>query len=112
MPLADFNVGPDGNLAIVAQTTEADVTTALHLRFTGVEDLRWTPDAVPEPELGDLIEFSVVEIERVGSGWRIWLNPWYLREVAFRCASITLDGAEVVGTGRWLQADLPVRSAR
>lgn len=60
---------------------------------------------VPEP--GDRLELSVIELEHEPDGWRVWLNPWYIEEIEFRCDRITLDGAEVVGSGRWLQDDLP-----
>ena len=71
-----------------------------------------TPSHDRSNDLGsdeDRLELSVIEVERLLSGWRVWLNPWYLHEIEFRCADISLDDAEVSGTGRWLQDELPAR---
>ena len=110
-PLAEFRVGADRVLALTASVTDADATTEHYVRFTDVEHLTFTPRADSPLMSDDLVEFSAIEVEREGAGWRVWLNPWYSREVEFRCASIMLDRAEFVGTGRWLQDELPAQSA-
>jgi hypothetical protein len=111
VPSDAFAVGSDDRIAFVARVTEAGQTAEHHVEFNGVHDLVRRHGLAAASEPGDQLELSVIETEHGPSDWRVWLNPWYLEEVEFRCARILLDGAEVVGEGRWLQDELPTRSA-
>ena len=111
VPPDAFAIGSDGRIAFVARVTHAGQTAEHHVEFSGVRDFVRRPDLAAGRQPGDEIELSVIEIVHGPSDWRVWLNPWYLEEVEFHCARILLDGAEVVGEGRWLQDELPTRSA-
>jgi hypothetical protein len=106
-------VGADGRIAFTARVTDHGRMSEHRAEFDGVRGFARRRDAPSEREPGDPLELSVIEIERdePGAEWRVWLNPWYVEEVEFRCARITLDGLEVTGAGRWLQDELPDRSA-
>ena len=98
----------DGSIAFTASITERGQTTARDVQFLRVEGLTRRGDR-PEYESGDQLELSAVEVERETQGWRVWVNPWYMEEIEFRCQEIILDGQAVIGAGRWLQDDLPER---
>ena len=104
-----FDVDPaTGRIAFGAQVTSGEQVAEHRVEFTAVRDITRRDPRDPAPgESGDRIELSVIEIERESDGWRLWFNPWYLEEIEFRCAAVRLDGEEVVGSGRWLQDDLP-----
>jgi hypothetical protein len=106
-----FAPGSEGRLSCVATTTEHGRSTEHRVVFEAVQGLTRRAHAPRQPELGDRIEFSVVALERTSDGWRVWLNPWYVEEIEFRCTGIQLDGRDVIGEGRWLQDELPSRSA-
>jgi len=99
-----------GRIEFVAEVTDGAVTAARRARFDGVRGLTRRSERPRAPEPGDRLELSVIEVEREAAGWRVWLNPWYLEEIEFRCDAITLDGDEVAGTERWLQDELPRRA--
>ena len=95
----------------VVVTDNAESCT-YHVEFRGVRSMTqndWLNRRDPQPT--DLIELSVIEVEREPDAWRVWLNPWYLHEIEFRCEAIHLNGAEVVGSGKWMQDELPSRVA-
>jgi hypothetical protein len=78
--------------------------------FEGVTDLstrRETPR--PDEDKEDRLELSVIEVEREATAWRICVNPYYIEEIEFRCRTAWLDGAALVGEGRWLQDSLPAQ---
>jgi hypothetical protein len=111
LPAADFAVTPMGVLAFVATSTENHARTQHRVSFTDVREFTRIRDQPSSASASDLIELSVIELERTSQGWRVWLNPWYLEEIAFHCAHISLDGEEVSGEGRWFQDALPKRGA-
>jgi len=111
VPPDAFTIGPDGRMAFVALATDSGQTTEHHVEFSAVHDFVRPREVRARSEPGDRLELSVIEIEHGPSNWRVWLNPWYLEEVEFRCTRILLDGAEIIGEGRWLQDELPTRSA-
>lgn len=99
-------------IAFDAVVTDNGESRTYHVEFRGVSSMiknDWSNRRDPEPT--DLIELSVIEIEREPDAWRVWLNPWYLHVIEFRCEAIHLNGAEVVGNGRWMQDGLPSRVA-
>ena len=104
---------PGNRLAFEARSTEGGVGQRLFLEFEGVHDFR-RQSARPQPEApcepNDLLELSVVELDGAPGRWRVWLNPWYLEEIEFWCARISLNGLEVSGEGRWLQDELPAHT--
>ena len=97
-------------IAFTAQTTVNGTNSVYWIEFTGVSSLRWSPPLepgdAPYPP-GDRVELSVIEIEGGPGSWRVWLNPWYTKEIEFQCAAIRLNGADVTGHGRFFQDDLP-----
>ena len=103
----DVDPGTDG-IAFTATETSGGRATEYRVEFHGVRALtrKDLSDLAPR-EPGDRLELSAIELEREAEGWRVWLNPWYIEEIEFRCDRITLDGGEVIGSGRWLQDDLP-----
>ena len=115
--LADSEAVPDvaeGTVVIAARSGESSPRDLL-LEFFRVQDYsRRTERPQPESPRGpeDRVELSAVELEGEPGHWRVWLNPWYLEEIDFRCSSIRLNGLEVVGQGRWLQDELPTSSPR
>jgi hypothetical protein len=105
---------PDGTgrIALTARTVHDDAEDRFEIEFVGVRDYAYTRDpGVSAVGPADLIELSVIELERAGPDWKVWFNPWYLHEFSFRCSRIRINGAEVVGSGRWLQDELPTRRA-
>ena len=97
-------------IGFTVRTIHAGEPALLHVEFDGVSQLKWKPEQPPSQRPfapGDHVELSVIEVEREPRGWRVWLNPWYTREVEFHCSSMRLNGAEVVGQGSWLQDELP-----
>ena len=112
-PLDAFDVDPAARrIAFEARVTYQGQTSVHRVAFEGVHNLtRKDPDDVVPREPGDRLELSVVEVEREAGGWRVWFDPWYLEQIEFRCDRIQLDDADVVGSGRWLQDDLPSRAA-
>jgi len=60
---------------------------------------------------GDQLEISAIEVSGKPGSWRVWINPFYMHEIEFGCSRILLNGAEVTGSGRHLQDDLPRRVA-
>lgn len=103
-------VGIDDRIAFVGSATDAGGTSQHRVVFDAVRDLTWHRETPTPNRPAGQIEFSVIELERELDGWRVWLNPWYVEEVEFRCTTITLDGAQVTGEGRWLQDDLRGRA--
>lgn len=101
----------DGRIAFPVRLTDAGRTAMHAVAFEEVRDYRRSTGGQREPASGDVTELSMVEVERESSAWRVWFKPWYLDEVEFRCQRITFDGREVTGGGRWLQDELPDRSA-
>ena len=103
---------PSGRIEFDAVVTDRGGEKTYKVAFDGV---RLLPDdslhlrEAQGPD--DRLELSVIEIEREAAGWRLWFNPWYLHEIQFHCDRVHLDGVEVVGGGRWLQDDLPSRTA-
>ena len=112
-PLDAFDVEPTTRrIAFDARVTYQGKTKVHRVAFEGVHELtRKDPTDSGPRDPGDRIELSVVEVEREPGGWRVWFNPWYLEQIEFRCDRIQLDDAEVDGSGRWLQDDLPSRPA-
>ena len=113
-PADEFTVNRDGHIACTAQVIESSHTGLYRVEFDSVRDLTWSSNASDRAAASDpgyQLEFSVIELEREADGWRVWINPWYLHDIEFRCAGIRLNGAEVVGEGRWLQDDLPPRGS-
>jgi hypothetical protein len=106
-----LTVGADGRIAFGASVSDGGRTTIHRVAFEGVSDLSRRCDHPSKSEQGDRMELSVIEVERKPVGWRVWLSLWYVEEVEFHCGGITLDGRAVTGEGRWLQDDLPRRSA-
>jgi hypothetical protein len=106
-PVDAFASAASGRIAFTAHVTDRGRETAYRVEFTGVRAFTRKPDPTPESDEGDRLELSVLELEREAHNWRIWFNPWYLEEIEFRCDGISLDGAPVTGTGRWLQDSLP-----
>ena len=106
-----LTVDAGGQIVFGASVTNGDRTDIHRVAFEGVRDFTRRRDVPREPEPGDRTELSVIELAREPAGWRVWLNPWYVEEVEFCCARITLDGREVTGEGRWFQDDLPRGSA-
>lgn len=111
-----FSDAPSGRIEFTAFTTDCGVHAFYRVQFVGVRDFRWRREGEPArastpprdvPD--DRLELSDIDLERDGDGWRFWCDPWYVHEVEFRCAAIYLNGAEVTGTGRWLQDGLPER---
>ncbi|HET6679790.1 MAG TPA: hypothetical protein VFG84_01205 [Gemmatimonadaceae bacterium] len=105
-----FSVAPDGSIAFVAHATSDGTRSRHSVHFSDVRHLSVQHSA--STDLGaaeDRLELSVIEVERLPSGWRVWFNPWYLHEIEFQCNRISLDGADVSGTGKWLQDDIPSR---
>jgi hypothetical protein len=96
-------------IAFEARVTERGLTRVHRVVFEGVRE--FTREDSSSYESGDLLELSVIELEREDGGWRVWLNPWYVQQIEFRCDRIQLDHVEVIGSGRWLQDDLPSRPA-
>lgn len=104
-----FEVDPaTGDITFEVQIVSAHRESRHRVQFTSVHELtRNIPAGAAANQPGDKIELSVIELEREPRGWRVWFNPWYLSEIEFHCGAIHLDGAEVTGTGGWLQDDLP-----
>jgi len=98
-------------IAFVAHVTDRGQTRAYHVVFEGVRDLDRNVSAATRRGRDDPLELSMIELEREVNGWRVWFNPWYVDEIEFRCDQIQLDGTDVIGSGRWLQDDLPSRPA-
>jgi len=107
VPLAEFTLNGAGDIALSFASTDERGTTNHDARFVRVRDMVWTPDRPAESEPGDLFEFSAIRVEHSTDGWRVWVHPWYRREVEFHCATITLDGDVMIGSGSWFQDDLP-----
>ena len=110
-PVDAFVVGDDRAIRFVATVTDAGRTAEYHVAFEGVREFTRGGERAVTWEPGDRLELSVIELEREANGWRAWFNPWYLEEIEFRCARITLDGRAVTGDGRWLQDWLPSQRA-
>ncbi|MGH7625075.1 MAG: hypothetical protein ACREOJ_07140 [Gemmatimonadaceae bacterium] len=103
-----FTPRPEGDIAFVAYSVTDGVASRHRVQFAGVSDLAVRHDLSNDLWSDeDRIELSVIEVERLLSGWRVWFNPWYLHEIEFHCARISLDDTKVSGTGRWLQDELP-----
>jgi hypothetical protein len=114
-PADAFTADETRRIAFTARVVDGGVEMYHRVEFEGVTELtRHTerPDAgggeVPDAEGGPL-ELSVIEVEGHPGAWRVWLNPWYLDEIEFRCTGICLNGSAVEHRGRWLQDDLPGR---
>ena len=110
-PLDAFSISADGRIQFFAQVTSGGVQSEHRAEFIGVRGLSRHRDAPYQLQDGDVLELSVVELEREAGKWRVWFNPWYLEEIQFHCERIFLDGLEVTGTGRWLHDELPRRGA-
>jgi hypothetical protein len=104
-----LTLGPDARIAFNASVTNGARTIPYRLAFDDVRSFTRQPERPSDPE--DRIELTVIEVEREGGAWRVWLDLWGVQAVEFRCSRITLDGREVVGEGRWLQDWLPERGA-
>lgn len=104
-----FAVGIGGRIDVVTRTVIDGSDEYYRVEFDDVAEFSWVDDSgrtlVVDPDYR--LEFSAIELERTTNGWRVWLNPWYHTVIEFRCARIQLNGAEVVGSGRWLQDELP-----
>ncbi len=108
-PLDAFTVSATGEMQFSARATDAGVQVVHRVAFIGVRDLTRNRAVPEQPGVRDTLELSVVELEREAAGWRAWFNPFYVEEIEFHCERIFLDGFEVIGTGRWLQDELPAR---
>ena len=99
-------------MALEVQVTFRSQSTTHRVVFEGVRDLvhKHPDNQTDSPNVDDRLELSVIEVEREPTAWRAWFHPWYVHEIEFRCDRMLLDNAEVVGSGRWVQDDLP-RSA-
>ena len=97
-----------GTIAFQARLTSNGLGSEHKVVFEGVTDLA-TSREVRRPDDGEQyqLELSVIEVEREPTGWRIWVNPWYVEEIEFHCRNARLDDADLVGEGRWLQDELP-----
>ena len=106
-PLRAFTPTDGHHLALCVSVTHMGRTSEYHVAFEDVADVRWVPSPYPDVQDDDVFEFSVIDLVREPASWRVWLNPFYVREVSFRCTRIMLDEMPVVGEGRCFQADLP-----
>ena len=103
---------PRPRIAFVAESTDQATKQLLAIVFDGVADLRWTPALAagqPPYAAGNRLELSVVELDGQPAAWQVRLNLWYTHDVEFGCERITLNGAEVVGEGHFVQDWLPAR---
>ena len=111
-PIDAFSAAASGNIHFIARLTANGRESVHSVEFNGVRDFTRQRDTECEPEAGDRLELSVVELERGGSGWKVWFNPWYVEEIEFRCERIFLDAIEVTESGRSLQDSLPEAAAK
>jgi hypothetical protein len=108
-PAAAFTLNDAGGIALVARVMDAGFEEYYRVLFEAVVDLTWRGDGgqayVPRPD--DLFEFSAIEIVSAANRWRVWINPWSASVVEFRCTQIRINGARVVGSGKWFRDRLP-----
>jgi len=97
-------------ITFTARLLDADREDYFRAEFEGVREYTYRSDSGHELGPDDTAELSMVELEGESGNWRVWLYPWCLHEIEFRCDRIRLNGAEVVGRGRHLQHWLPKRS--
>ena len=106
---ASFAVNESGRIAVVARSVINGAEKYYRVEFDGVSDCSWRDDqdrpVVPDDDYR--LELSVLEVERLSNEWRIWMNPYYHTVIEFRCVRIRLNGADVRGSGPWLQDELP-----
>jgi hypothetical protein len=107
VPIDAFFGADSGHIRFTARSTEKGRDATYSAEFTGVRDFTRKQDTECEPEPGDLLELSVVELEPVGSVWRVWFNAWYVEQIEFQCEQIFIDDVEVSKSGRWLQDTPP-----
>ena len=100
----------DGNIAFVATAVNGGKKRDHHVVCEAVQRVERS-DADKTRGPSERLELSVIEAAREASGWRLWVNPWYIEEVEIHCARLILDGHPVAGEGRWLQDELPSGSA-
>src|ERR1700748_1528344 len=93
-PIDAFFGADSGHIRFAARSTENGRQTTYSVEFTGVRDFTWKHDTECEPEPGDLLELSVIELERLGSVWRVWFNAWYVEQIEFQCEQIFIDDSE------------------
>jgi hypothetical protein len=107
VPIDAFFGADSGHIRFTARSTENGRDATYSVEFTGVRDFSWKQDSECEPEPGDVLELSVIELERVGSDWRVWVDAWYVEQIEFQCEQIFIDEIEVAGSGRWVQDTPP-----
>jgi len=102
-PAAGFSVNDVGGIGVVVRVLHAGLEEYYRVVFEGVVDLAWRgDDGRPyAPRAGDRFEFSAIEIESTALGWRVWINPWHSSVVEFHCGQIRINGARVIGSGKW-----------
>jgi hypothetical protein len=100
-----------GQIRFTARSTNGGRRAYYRAEFDAVQVYRWRSTG-PAPRWGrhDRVELSVIELTGEPGSWRVWFNPWYLHEMEFSCTRIRLNGAEVVGRGKHLQDELPLRA--
>lgn len=113
-PAAGFALNAAGEIVVVARVVDAGFEEYYRVLFEGVADLTWhgSDGSTYAPRPDDLFEFAAIEIASTPSGWQVSINPWYSSVVDFHCAQIRMNGARVVGTGKWFRDDLPDRLPR
>lgn len=107
VPVDAFFGADSGHIRFTARATANGPDATYSVEFSGVRDFTRKQDTECEPEPGDLLELSVIELERMGPAWRVWFNAWYVEQIEFQCEQIFIDDIEVSGSGRWLQDTPP-----
>src|SRR3954470_18265469 len=96
-PIDAFFGADSGHIRFTARSTENGRHETHSVEFLGVRDFTRKQDSECEPQPGDLLELSVIELERVGSLWRVWFNAWYVEQIEYHCEQIFIDDIEVGG---------------
>ena len=109
LPATALMLGDDGDLAFDAVVTDHGERTDYQIKFRGVTGFKNSREKSYESE--DLIELSIIELERAPNGWRVFFAPFAAYEIRFACVEIFLNGMRVEGEGTWTQDWLPPSNA-
>lgn len=101
----ELKVGDHGDLVLTLTVIERGNRMTHHVEFSDACDFK-NGRTSPE-QIDDVIELSLVELERKSNGWRVRFQPYNHYDVSFRCAEIRFDGQLVDGEGQWTQDSMP-----